>query len=60
MKTVLHIYMEDPVMPLPTPEEVLLCNSSTTAEEVGVCSVKVLYNVGTTIFKPNYLSLFFG
>ncbi len=34
LRVVLSIYMEDPSLPLPTPEEVLVCNPSTTAEEV--------------------------
>ncbi len=34
LRAVLSIYMEDPFLPLPTPEEVLVCNPSTTAEEV--------------------------
>ena len=32
--TVLELYMENPEMPLPSPEEVFICNKSTTAEEV--------------------------
>lgn len=34
LKTVLTLYMEDEDLPLPTLEEVLICNSSTTAEDV--------------------------
>ena len=32
--TVLALFMEDEVLPLPTLEEVLICNPTTTAEEV--------------------------
>ena len=34
LKTVLGIYMENATSPLPTFEEVLICNESTTSEEV--------------------------
>jgi hypothetical protein len=33
-KTVLSLYMQDKHLPMPTYEEVLICNESTTAEEV--------------------------
>jgi len=31
----LSLYMEDGDLPLPTPEEMLICNENTTSEEVG-------------------------
>ena len=34
LKTVLSLYMENPSLPLPTFEEVLICNEQTTEEEV--------------------------
>ena len=34
LKTVLTLFMEDTALPLPTFEEVLICNSSTSVEEV--------------------------
>lgn len=34
IRTILTIYMEDEQLPLPNLEEVLICTSSTTAEEV--------------------------
>ena len=34
LRTVLALYMEDGDVPLPMLEEVLICNSATTAEEV--------------------------
>lgn len=34
IKTVLYLYMENEALPLPTFEEVLICNSATTTEEV--------------------------
>ena len=34
LRSTLSLYMENSYHPLPTPEEVLLCNSTTTAEEV--------------------------
>ena len=36
-KTVLFLYMEDPSLPLPTYEEVVVCTENTSIEEV--CSV---------------------
>ncbi len=33
-RTVLSLYMQDTALPLPTFEEVLLCNEKTTSEEV--------------------------
>ena len=37
LKTTLSLYLEDPYLPMPTPEEVLICNERTTAEEVCMC-----------------------
>ena len=34
LKSVLQLYMKDIDLPLPSLEEVLLCSSSTTSEEV--------------------------
>ena len=34
LKTILSLYMEDQTLPLPTHEEVLICNEYTTDEEV--------------------------
>ena len=34
LRTALSLYMEDSSLPLPTPEEMLICNENTTAEEV--------------------------
>ena len=34
LRTVLALYMEDENLPLPTLDEVLICNSTTTAEQV--------------------------
>ena len=48
LRTVLALYMEDEKLPLPTLEEVLICNSSTTTEEV--CStVEMLYKINITL-----------
>ena len=41
LRTVLALFMEDEVLPLPTLEEVLICNSTTTAEEVSSISKKL-------------------
>ena len=37
LRTVLALFMEDEALPLPTLEEVLICNPNTTAEEVRDC-----------------------
>ena len=50
-KTVLSLYMENKDLPLPTYEEVLLCNKSTTSEEVSL-----LWRKATG--DPNYFRLF--
>ena len=42
LRSTLSLYMEDMYFPLPTPEEVLLCNPSTTTEEVTNSSVFIL------------------
>ena len=34
LKAALSLYMEDKDLPMPTPEEMLICNQHTTAEEV--------------------------
>ena len=34
LKAALSLYMEDDDLPLPTPEEMLICNKFTSAEEV--------------------------
>ena len=34
LKATLALYMEEETFPLPAPEEVLVCNPSTTTEEV--------------------------
>lgn len=34
LRTVLALFMEDEDLPLPTLEEILICNQTTTAEEV--------------------------
>ena len=34
LRAALSLYMEDTSLPMPTPEEMLICNSHTTAEEV--------------------------
>ena len=53
LKTVLSLYMEDEMLPLPTLSEVLICNSSTTTEEVcyvnGLDSSQRLPNLFTKI-----------
>ena len=36
-KTVISIYAQDMLSPLPSLEEVLICNQRTTVEEVNVC-----------------------
>jgi hypothetical protein len=36
LRTVLALYMDDENLPLPTLEEILFCNSNTTAEEVSL------------------------
>ena len=36
LRTVLALYMDDESLPLPTLEEVLICDSTTTAEEVSL------------------------
>ena len=40
-KTVLHLYMADDTLPLPTNEEIVVCTETTTVEEVSD-SVKVI------------------
>ena len=35
LRAALSLYMEDGNLPLPTPEEMLICNENTTSEEVG-------------------------
>ena len=34
LRAALSLYMEDNDLPMPTPEEILICNPYTTAEEV--------------------------
>ena len=36
LKAALSLYMADTDLPMPTPEEMLICNPHTTAEEVGM------------------------
>ena len=36
LRTVLTVYMENEDLPLPTLEEVLVCNQDTTTEEVNI------------------------
>ena len=50
-KTVLSLYMENKDLPLPTYEEVLLCNESTTDEEVSLLWRKAMGDL-------NYFRLF--
>ena len=50
-KTALSLYMENKDLPLPTYEEVLLCNESTTDEEVSLLWRKAMGD-------PNYFRLF--
>ena len=52
LRTVLALYMDDEDLPLPTLEEVLICNSTTTAEEV-------FYDVDDTIDADFYAHLGF-
>ena len=56
LKTVLTIYMENETLPLPTLEEVLICNSATTAEEVFLiknCCTE--YTIMLFILTPPYI-----
>ena len=34
LRAALSLYMEDSSLPMPTPEEMLICNQKTTTEEV--------------------------
>ena len=47
--TALSLYMEDETLPLPTLDEVLVCNTNTTAEEV--------YRILSTSLHYHYVSL---
>ena len=51
LKTVLSLYMENKDLPLPTYEEVLICNESTTAEEVTLLWKRAMGD-------PNHFRLF--
>ena len=44
-KTVISIYAQDKVSPLPSLEEVLICNQRTTVEEVLIFALSRLFNV---------------
>ena len=39
LRTALTLYMEDEALPLPTLEEVLLCDSTTTVEQVSLLNM---------------------
>ena len=41
LRTALTLYMEDEALPLPTFEEVLICDSTTTEEEVSLFVVHI-------------------
>ena len=46
LRSTLRFYMENRSLPLPTPEEVLMCYSSTTAEEVaGMLLMLLMYSL---------------
>ena len=42
LRTVLALFMEDESLPLPSLEEVLICNPNTTAEEVRATCVHII------------------
>ena len=42
LRTVLTLYVENEDLPLPTLEEVLICNQATTAEEVNTLTVAMI------------------
>ena len=44
LRAALSLYMEDSSLPLPTPEEMLICNQNTTSEEVTDINYFLLYS----------------
>ena len=46
LRAALSLYMEDSSLPLPTPEEMLICSQNTTAEEVNLSVFTLLYYEG--------------
>ena len=54
LRTALSLYMEDPTLPMPTPEEMLICNQHTTAEEVSTF-ISELHFVGPSMHVHNGL-----
>ena len=44
LRAALSLYMEDSSLPLPTPEEMLICNQNTTSEEVTYSNYFLLYS----------------
>ena len=53
LRTALALYMDggSVALPLPTHEEVLVCNQDTTTEEVG----KLIPRTASSILRPNEL-----
>ena len=49
LRTVLTLYMENEDLPLPTLDEVLICNQATTAEEVNIIYIHS-YDVHIVMF----------
>ena len=45
LRTVLTLYVENEDLPLPTLEEVLICNQDTTAEEVNKLIMDTIYKM---------------
>ena len=62
LRAALSLYMEDGSLPMPTPEEMLICNQKTTAEEVELhfchSRVHVLAFFGNTLLS--IMSLFYN
>jgi hypothetical protein len=47
LRTVLTLYVENEDLPLPTLDEVLICNQATTAEEVNILTAYILAMICT-------------
>ena len=58
LKVALSLYMEDNDLPMPTPEEMLICEHLTTSEEVSLTENYIM----CTVYIVNFLSrlIFYG
>ena len=50
LRAALSLYMEDSDLPMPTPEEMLICNQHTTTEEVPYFTPYLLVSMGSSVY----------